>query len=183
MNPPKLLIDDTVIVGPFTTIGHEGFHFTRDKNNKLTHGEHKFGVILHKDVWLGSHVTVARGRWRDTVIGEGTKVDDHAHISHNVVIGKNCIIATGTSILGSVTIGDNCEIWTGVILHQGITIGDNSVVGAGTYLRHDLGPNLVAYDNTIKEKENSKKYFQKREGEGSRKTDCLNGSCKSDTSW
>jgi UDP-3-O-[3-hydroxymyristoyl] glucosamine N-acyltransferase len=43
---------------------------------------------------------------RDTVIGEGTKIDNLCQIGHNCVIGSRCIIAAQSGLSGSVTIED-----------------------------------------------------------------------------
>jgi len=184
LKAPKLLIDTTALIGTFTTIGDEGFGYSKDSNGVPQHKEHEFGVIIHENVVVGSHCSIHRGRWRDTVINSGTKIDSHTHIAHNVIIGKNCIIGPHVSILGSVEIGDNCEIWSGSIIHQGVKIGDNSVVGANTYLRNDIS-GMVVYNDIPKPKlvnRNMTKMYGKQEGGVSRKT-CLNGKCAANTDW
>lgn len=179
MKNRKLEIHESVIIGPQTSIGYSGFRFDRDpKTKKLIQLEHKFGVILHKDVWVGSHVTIARGRWRDTVIGEGTKIDDHAHIAHNVVIGNNCIIAAGATILGSVIIGDNCNIWSNSVIKNGITIGDNCTVSANDFVTKNLPDNSIHIKDFIKTFEP-----EKQEGEGSKNNKSLNNKCADKTDW
>ena len=50
-------------------------------------------VIIQDDVEIGANTTIDRGAMRDTVIGEGTKIDNLVQIAHNVRIGRHCIIA------------------------------------------------------------------------------------------
>ena len=183
MNPPKLLIDDTVEISPFCTVGQDGFYYQRDEKGKLIKGEDKFGVILHKDVYLGAHVNVARGRWRDTEIGEGTKVDTFAQISHNVVIGKHNIIATHATILGSVTIGDNCDVWSNCVIHQGITIGNNCVISANEFVKEDVPDNHIYIGGRVFRNLKMGKKVEKKRGGVSTKSDCLNGKCGKNTDW
>ncbi len=148
MNQAKirnLHIDTTVTIGRDTVIGEEGFYWHRDEHGILQSKPHEFGVIINEDVVLGSHVSVNSGRWRDTVIGKGTKIDNHSHISHNVIIGKHCFISVGVILLGSCEIGDYCNIWSGAIVHQGVKVGDRSTVGAGTYLRRNIVSDSTVY--------------------------------------
>ena len=184
MNLPS--IHNSVVIGQYCAIGDDGFNFIRDADNKLIHTEHQYSVIIKENVWIGSHVSIDKGRWRDTVVNGGSKIDNHAHISHNCVIGENVIIGAHATILGSVYIDDNSEIWSNAVIHQGVHIGKNCAVGANTYLRHNLEDNMVAYTSNItgqlviKHMDDTKKYGQKKEGGVS--TKCLNGKCK-DTTW
>ena len=171
MNPIKignLHIHPSFVVGQFTSIGEDGFHYTRDElTQKLIEESHHFGVIIEENVRIGSHCSVDRGRWRDTVIGAGTKIDDGVHISHNCIIGKDCLIATGSTILGSVELGDGAEVWSQCVIHQGVKIGKGAVVGANTYVRHDVKDNEAVYGNdpnqVIKKRKETKKYMDRNE--------------------
>ena len=60
-------------------------------------------VIIQDDVEIGANTTIDRGSTRDTVIGEGTKIDNLVQIAHNVSIGRHCLIASQAGISGSVT--------------------------------------------------------------------------------
>jgi len=131
-------------------------------DNTLQFTKHYHGLQIHDNVWIGSNCTLDRGRVHDTIIGQGTKIDNGVHISHNCVIGKNCIIGTGAAILGSCEIGDNAEIWSNAVIHQGIIIGKGSVVGANSYIRKNIPDGMVAYmkgdELIIKPRSESKKY-------------------------
>lgn len=132
-------------IGLGTVIGADGFGFETLPDGTLSRKPHSFGVEVGDDVEIGSNCNIDKGRWRNTVIGNGTKIDALVHIAHNVVIGKNCIIGAGARILGSVTIGDGSIVWSNAVINQGVTIGNNSVIGSCSYLRHDTGDNETWY--------------------------------------
>ena len=169
-----LKISKNVMIKTGTILCGEGFNFER-REGKLYFNTHNFGVEIQEDVWVGSNCTIDRGRYRDTVIGKGTKIDNGVHISHNCIIGNHCIIGTGAILLGSCEIGDNSEIWSNAIIHQKVKIGKNCAVGANTYLRHDLEDNMVAYMTSngmvVKPINETKKYKY------------LNGKCGVGSTW
>jgi UDP-3-O-[3-hydroxymyristoyl] glucosamine N-acyltransferase len=59
-------------------------------------------------------------------------------VAHNVVVGKNTVIAAQTGIAGSVRIGHNVLIGgqAGIIGH--IEIGDNTAIGAQSGVSKDI---------------------------------------------
>lgn len=134
----KLIIDDSVIIGTGTVIGGDGFGFKRDDKGILHFREHNYTVVIKEDVWIGNNVTIDRGRWRDTVINKGTKIDNSAHIAHNVVIGENCLIHAFANICGSVNIGDNTEIFPLTNISPGVTIGSNCTIACNSFVNKDV---------------------------------------------
>ena len=91
-------------------------------------------VVIENDVEIGAGTTVDRGGMRDTVIGEGTKIDNLVQIGHNVVIGRYCIIVAQCGISGSVTIedlvmlGGATSIAPHVTIHKGAQLAARSGV-------------------------------------------------------
>ena len=63
-------------------------------------------AIIHSHVEIGAGCTIDKGVSGDTIIGEGTKIDNLVHIGHDTVIGKNCLMAAQVGIAGVVTIED-----------------------------------------------------------------------------
>ena len=63
-------------------------------------------VMIGDDVEIGANTTVDRGALSDTIIGEGTKIDNLVQIAHNVVIGRHCVIVAQSGIAGSALLGD-----------------------------------------------------------------------------
>ncbi len=99
-------------------------------------------VVIQDDVEIGSNTTVDRGALTDTVIGEGTKIDNLVQIAHNVVIGRHCIVVSQTGISGSTTLGDFVILGgqVGVIGH--ITIGTGAQIAASSNVKGDVPPGV-----------------------------------------
>src|SRR6202140_3297874 len=99
------LIGDRVIIHPGTRIGQDGFGYLLSP-----HGYQKIPqtrrVIIQENVEIGANSTIDRGSSRDTVIGEGTKIDNLVQIGHNTSVGRHCLIVSQTGISGSVTVED-----------------------------------------------------------------------------
>jgi UDP-3-O-[3-hydroxymyristoyl] glucosamine N-acyltransferase len=87
-------------------------------------------VVIHNEVEIGSGTRIDRGGMRDTVIGEGTKIDNLCQIGHNCVIGRHCIIVAQSGLSGSVTIEDFAVLGprTGIIPH--ITVGKGAMLAS-----------------------------------------------------
>ncbi len=99
------LIGNRVIVHAGARIGQDGFGFAMGPN-----GHYKVRqtgrVIIQDGVEIGANTTIDRGALKDTVIGEGTKIDNLVQIAHNVVIGRHCVIAGHAGISGSTILED-----------------------------------------------------------------------------
>jgi UDP-3-O-[3-hydroxymyristoyl] glucosamine N-acyltransferase len=95
-------------------------------------------VIVQDDVEIGAGTTIDRGAIRDTMIGEGTKVDNLVQIAHNVMIGRNCVIVAQTGISGSVTLEDHVVLGGQVGIADHVTIGEGAQVGAASGVMGDV---------------------------------------------
>ena len=99
------LVGNHVTIHAGVAIGQDGFGFAMGKTGHLKVPQ--IGrVIIQDGVEIGANTTIDRGALRDTVIGEGTKIDNLVQIGHNVVIGRHCIIVAQTGISGSAELGD-----------------------------------------------------------------------------
>ena len=138
----RLQIGNNCIICPYVCLGQEGFGFERadekDYDKPRKRRDHPFGVIIGNNVDIGSHCVVHRGRWRDTEIGDDTKIDSLVHVAHNAVIGKSCFLVAGTVVGGSCTIGDECFIGENVSIKQGLKIANNVTLGAGSVVTKDI---------------------------------------------
>jgi len=164
---PNVFIGDNVIIGDDTTIfagakvysesqigkrctihsgsiiGSDGFGFVPDEN-----GEYKkvpqIGNVLIKDkVDIGSGTTIDRATLGSTIIHEGVKLDNQIQIAHNVVVGKNTVIAAQTGIAGSTKIGENCKIGGQVGIVGHISIGNNVSIQAQSGIGKSIDDNSV----------------------------------------
>jgi UDP-3-O-[3-hydroxymyristoyl] glucosamine N-acyltransferase len=123
------LIGDRVIIHPGVRIGQDGFGFlpSRQGHQKIPQTRR---VIIQDDIEIGANTTIDRGATRDTVIGEGTKIDNLVQIGHNVSIGRHCLIVSQVGISGSVTVGDYAMLGGQVGVADHIAIGEGAMVGA-----------------------------------------------------
>jgi UDP-3-O-[3-hydroxymyristoyl] glucosamine N-acyltransferase len=122
-------LGDRVIIHPGCHIGQDGFGYVSSAGGHVKIPQ--IGrVVMHDDVEIGSGTRIDRGGMRDTVIGEGTKIDNLCQIGHNCVIGKHCIIVAQSGLSGSVTIEDNVVLGprTGIIPH--ITVGKGAITAS-----------------------------------------------------
>lgn len=118
------LIGNRVIIHPGVCIGQDGFGFAMGPGGHLKVPQ--LGrVIVQDDVEIGANSTIDRGANRDTVVGEGTKIDNLVQIAHNVVIGRHCVIVAQVGIAGSVTLEDYVVLGgkVGVVGHVRIGMG------------------------------------------------------------
>ena len=127
---PGVRIGNRVVIHAGTVIGSDGFGyvFAEGRQQKFPQlGQ----VIIADDVEIGSNTTIDRGSLGDTVIGEGTKIDNLVQIAHNVRIGRHCAIAAQTGISGSVEIGNYVFIGGQVGIGDKARIEDQAMLGGG----------------------------------------------------
>jgi UDP-3-O-[3-hydroxymyristoyl] glucosamine N-acyltransferase len=130
---PNVTIYDNTIIGNNVTIhantvlGADAFYY---KNRPAGYDKLISGgrVVIKDNVDLGASCTIDSGVSGDTIIGEGTKIDNQVHVGHDTVIGKKCLIASQTGIAGCVIIEDNVTIWGQVGTNSGITIGKGAII-------------------------------------------------------
>jgi len=126
---PGARIGNRVVIHAGSVIGSDGFGYVFAEGR-----HHKFPqlgqVIIEDDVEIGSNTTVDRGSLGNTVIGEGTKIDNLVQIAHNVRIGRHCVIAAQTGISGSVEIGEYVVMGGQVGVGDRARIEDQAVIGA-----------------------------------------------------
>ncbi|MGL4325321.1 MAG: UDP-3-O-(3-hydroxymyristoyl)glucosamine N-acyltransferase [Beijerinckiaceae bacterium] len=131
------LIGNRVIIHPGASIGQDGFGFAMGPGGHLKVPQ-VGRVIIQDDVEIGANTTIDRGANRDTVIGEGTKIDNLVQIGHNVTIGRHCVIVSQVGISGSTVLEDYAVLGgqAGVAGH--LTIGMGAQVAAKTGLMTDV---------------------------------------------
>jgi UDP-3-O-[3-hydroxymyristoyl] glucosamine N-acyltransferase len=123
------LIGDRVIVHPGARLGQDGFGFAMGARGHLKTPQ-VGRVILQDDVEIGANTTIDRGSTRDTIVGEGSKIDNLVQIGHNVVIGRCCMIVAQSGIAGSCDIGDFVAIGGQAAIAGHLTIGEGARIAA-----------------------------------------------------
>lgn len=131
------LIGNSVCIFGGAQIGQDGFGFVPGPGG-LEKVPQLGRVIIQDRVEIGANTTIDRGALDDTVIGEGTKIDNLVQIAHNVRIGRHCVIAAHTGISGSVTVGDGCMFGGRVGIADHLTIGNGVQIGASSGVMHDI---------------------------------------------
>ncbi|WP_442756647.1 UDP-3-O-(3-hydroxymyristoyl)glucosamine N-acyltransferase [Methylocystis sp. JAN1] len=133
------LIGDRVIIHPGARLGQDGFGFAKGEKGWLKTPQ--LGrVIVQDDVEIGANATIDRGATRDTIIGEGTKIDNLVQIGHNVVIGRFCAIVAQTGVAGSCVIGDYVALGGQSAVAGHLTIGDGAAIAAKSGVMRDVPP-------------------------------------------
>jgi UDP-3-O-[3-hydroxymyristoyl] glucosamine N-acyltransferase len=94
---------------------------------------HSLGSVrIGDDVELGANACIDRGTIRDTVIGDGCKLDNLVHIAHNVVLGRDCLLAAMVGIAGSTRVGDRVVMGGQVGVGDNLFVGDDVIAGGAT---------------------------------------------------
>lgn len=131
------LLGNRVIVHAGVRIGQDGFGYVPGVAG-LEKVPQIGRVVMQDDVEIGANTTIDRGAMSDTVIGEGTKIDNLVQIAHNVRIGRSCIVAGQCGLSGSVTLGDGVMMGGNVGVADHLMIGDRAQIAAGSGLMHDV---------------------------------------------
>ena len=130
-------IGDDVIVHSGAVIGADAFYFQR-KPEGYRKLESCGRVVIGNRVEIGALCTIDRGVSGDTLIGDGTKFDNHVQIGHDTIIGKNCLIGSHTAIAGVTRIEDDVLIWARVLINKDLVIGKAAIILADTGVSKSL---------------------------------------------
>ncbi len=131
------LIGNDVCLLAGARIGEAGFGLSATAAG-LQDIPHFGRVILQDNVTIGANSCVDRGQLEDTLIGEGSKIDNLCHIGHNTQIGRNVVMAAFAGISGSVKIGDNVRMGGRVGLTDHLTVGNNAEIAAGSAVLNNI---------------------------------------------
>ncbi len=136
------LLGDRVFVHGGAQLGHDGFGYFTEAG-AIAKVPQTGRLIVQNDVEIGANTAIDRGTNQDTIIGEGSKIDNLVQIGHNVRIGRNCFLAAHVGISGSCVIGDGAALGgkAGVIGH--VHIGAGAQVAARSGVTKDLPPGGV----------------------------------------
>lgn len=137
---PGARLGNRVVLKAGAVIAGPGFGYLRgaDGHRRVPH---LGACVLEDDVEVGSGTCVDRGSFDDTVIGQGSKIDNLVQVGHNVQLGQRCLVMATTGIAGSCRIGNDVVIAGGVGVADHAVIGDGAVIGAKSVV---FGPGQVA---------------------------------------
>ena len=135
----KCLIGSHVIIHAGVRIGQDGFGFAMGPENHLKVPQ--LGrVIVEDDVEIGANTTIDRGAGPDTIIGEGSKIDNLVQIGHNVRLGRGCVVVSQVGVSGSTEIGDLCAIGGQVGIAGHLQIGPGAQIAAQSGVMRNVAP-------------------------------------------
>ena len=131
------LIGNRVIIHSGTRVGQDGFGFAMSPRGHLKVPQ-VGRVVIQDDVEIGSNSTIDRGANRDTIIGEGTKIDNLVQIGHNVSIGRHCVIVSQVGISGSSELADFVAAGGQVGIAGHLKIGMGAQIAAQSGIMTDI---------------------------------------------
>lgn len=138
------IIGDDVIIHANTVIGADAFYF-----KKRPEGYDKLyscgRVIIENKVEIGASCTIDKGVSGDTIIGEGTKLDNQVHLGHGVEVGKHCLLAAQVGVGGKTIIEDEVSLWGQVGVQKDILIEKGAVVLGQSGVTKSLKGNKVYF--------------------------------------
>ncbi|MGV8840366.1 MAG: UDP-3-O-(3-hydroxymyristoyl)glucosamine N-acyltransferase [Bauldia sp.] len=133
------LVGDRVLIHPGVRIGQDGFGYLGGANGH-TKVPQIGRVIIQDDVEIGAATTIDRGAVRDTVVGQGTKIDNQVQIGHNATIGRHCILAGQVGVAGSATIEDFVVIGGQSGINGHITVGAGAQIAGVSSVHGNVPP-------------------------------------------
>lgn len=169
----RVTIGADFMAQPGVRIGGDGFSFVTEEKSAIeavreTLGDrqdaqaqgwtriHSLGAVTIGDnVDLGACVNIDNGTIRDTVVGNGCKMDNFVHIGHNVVIGNDCLICGHSGVAGSTRVGNNVVLGGMTGVSDNIFIGDRVITGGGTKVLSSIpaGRVMLGYPATRMDKQ------------------------------
>ncbi|MEO8109833.1 MAG: UDP-3-O-(3-hydroxymyristoyl)glucosamine N-acyltransferase [Ginsengibacter sp.] len=147
------VIGNNVVIHSGTVIGSDAYYMNAKKNREVWYKKMQScgNVVIEDDVEIGANCTIDRGVSDETKIGRGTKIDNLVHIGHEVIVGKNCLIAAQVGIAGGTTLGDGVILWGQVGVNKTITIGENAIVMGQAGITSSIEGNKSYWGTPIQE--------------------------------
>ncbi len=144
------VIGNNVTIHSGTVLGSDAFYYKNRPEgfDKLLSGGR---VVIEDNVDIGALCTLDKGVTGDTLVKEGTKIDNQVHIGHDTVVGKKCLIASQTGIAGCVIIEDEVTLWGQVGVTSAITIGKKAVVLAQTGISKSIEGGKTYFGSPVEE--------------------------------
>ncbi len=138
------VIGDEVIIHSGSVLGADAYYFQRkpDGYRKL---ESCGRVVIGNRVEIGALCAIDRGVSGDTIIDDGTKMDNHCQVGHDTYIGKHCLIGAHAAIAGVTTIEDDVILWGRVAINKDLVVGKGAVILATSGVDKSIEGNGKVY--------------------------------------
>ena len=143
---PGTTVGQRAILHSGVRLGSDGFGFVPGRDG-AAHRKipHVGRCVIGDDVEIGANSCVDRGSVDDTVIDDGTKLDNLVHIAHNVHVGKRCLILALAGIAGSSRVEDDVIIGGEVGVSDHVTIGRGARVLVQSGVIGDIAPGATVW--------------------------------------
>lgn len=144
------VIGNDVVIHANAVIGADAFYFKKRPSGfdkMLSCGR----VVIEDHVEIGAMCTIDKGVSGDTVIGWGSKFDDHVHVGHDTVIGRNCLFAAQVGIGGVVKVEDDVILWGQVGVQKDLVIGKGAVVLGQSGIGKSLEGGITYFGSPVRE--------------------------------
>jgi UDP-3-O-[3-hydroxymyristoyl] glucosamine N-acyltransferase len=144
------IIGNEVIIHSNTVIGADAFYFKRrpGRTDKL---ESCGNVVIEDDVEIGAGCTIDRGVSGDTIIGQGTRLDNQVQIGHDTRIGRFCLLAAQVGVAGVCVVEDDVILWGQVGVQKDLRIGRGAIVLGQSGVARDLEAGKIYFGSPCKE--------------------------------
>lgn len=131
------LVGKNCVIGPGARIGQPGFGFFMDEKGHVTVPQ--LGrVLIGDNVEIGANTAIDRGSLKDTIIGDGCRLDNLVQIAHNVQLGRGCVIVSQAGIAGSSELGDYVIVAGQVGIAGHLKIGSRARIAAQSGVMRDV---------------------------------------------
>lgn len=132
-----------VYIYPGAHIGQDGFGFAMSPQFGPTKVPQLGRVIIGNDVEIGSCTTVDRGAMGDTVIADGTRIDNLVQVAHNVKLGRCNVMVSQVGIAGSCEFGDFVVAGGQAGFAGHLKIGTGAQIAAQSGMMADIAPGEI----------------------------------------
>ncbi|KAL8468870.1 hypothetical protein ACS0TY_031905 [Phlomoides rotata] len=125
-------IGESCVIHHGVCIGQDGFGFFIDEQGLMVKKPQSLKARIGNHVEIGANTCIDRGSWRDTIVGDHTKIDNLVQIGHNVEIGKFCMLCGQVGIAGSAMIGDYVTLGGRVSIRDHVSIASKVRLAANS---------------------------------------------------
>ncbi len=144
-------IGSRVIVHAGTVIGSDGFGYVQHEGRHQKIPQRGI-VVIEDDVEIGANVTIDRATFGQTLVRQGTKIDNLVQIAHNVTVGEHGIIVAQVGIAGSTSVGKRVMIGGQAGLIDHLTVGDQAMIAAGAGIEKNVEPGVTMSGRPAKQR-------------------------------
>ncbi len=156
----RVRIGDRFIAQPGAVLGADGFSYVTptpglveearatgavkaEEQDEYVRINSLGSVVIGDDVEIGACSCIDRGTIADTTVGDGTKIDNHVQIGHNVRIGRTCLLCGQSGVAGSTVIGDRVVLGGKAGVADHLRIGNNVVITGNSGVSSHVADNKI----------------------------------------